>query len=74
MVALGGTAAQSLVGRAVAVLRERGPTLFGAQSGFITVHPSFLLRLPDERAKAVEYAQFVEDLIAVRGIASNSDA
>jgi uracil-DNA glycosylase len=74
VVALGGTAAQSLIGRTVAVLRERGPTLFRAQSGFITVHPSFLLRLPDERTKAVEYAQFVQDLIAVRGIASNSDA
>jgi probable DNA metabolism protein len=69
VVALGGTAAQSLTGRAVAVLRERGPVLFGAQSGFITVHPSFLLRLPDERTKAVEYTRFVEDLIAVRGIA-----
>jgi uracil-DNA glycosylase len=69
VVALGGTAAQSLIGRAVAVLRERGPTLFGAQTGFITVHPSFLLRFPDERTKASEYAQFVRDLIAVRGIA-----
>jgi uracil-DNA glycosylase len=74
VVALGGTAAQSLIGRGVAVLRERGPTLFGAQSGFITVHPSFLLRLPDGRTKSVEYAQFVQELIAVRGIASSSDA
>jgi uracil-DNA glycosylase len=69
VVALGGTAAQSLIGRTVAVLRERGPILFGAQAGFITVHPSFLLRLPDERTRAFEYTRFVRDLIAVRGIA-----
>jgi DNA polymerase len=30
--------------------------------GFITVHPSFLLRLPDESSKAREYGRFVEDL------------
>jgi DNA polymerase len=28
----------------------------------VTVHPSFLLRLPDEQRKAEEYARFVEDL------------
>ena len=30
--------------------------------GFITVHPSFLLRVPDEDARAREYAAFVADL------------
>ncbi len=30
--------------------------------GFITVHPSFLLRLPDEESKAREYKRFVADL------------
>lgn len=68
VVALGATAALSLAGRAVSVLRERGPASFGAQAGFITVHPSFLLRLPDERAKAAEYAKFVDDLKALREI------
>ena len=28
----------------------------------MTVHPSYLLRLPDEDAKAREYARFVDDL------------
>ena len=28
----------------------------------MTVHPSYLLRLPDEKAKAIAYAAFVEDL------------
>jgi DNA polymerase len=62
VVALGATAAQSLAGRAVSVLRERGPTRFAQRPGYITVHPSFLLRLPDERRKAEEYARFVADL------------
>jgi uracil-DNA glycosylase len=74
VVALGGTAARSLAGRAVPVLRERGPALFGAQAGFITVHPSFLLRLPDERTKATEYAKFVADLRMVRTMVGWEDA
>jgi DNA polymerase len=28
----------------------------------VTVHPSYLLRLPDEDAKAREYQRFVDDL------------
>jgi probable DNA metabolism protein len=66
VVALGATAAQSLAGRAVSVLRERGPAVFAQQAGFITVHPSFLLRLPDERRQREEYAKFVADLQRVR--------
>ena len=66
VVALGSTAAQSLAGRTVSVLRERGPTVFGAQAGFVTIHPSYLLRLPDERSKAREYEKFVADLVEVR--------
>ena len=37
-------------------------TLRDGVEGFITVHPSFLLRLPDERSRAHEYARFVADL------------
>jgi len=74
VVALGGTAARSLAGRAVSVLRERGPALFGAQAGFITIHPSFLLRLPDERRRAAEYAKFVADLKAVRSMVAPAAA
>ena len=35
---------------------------------FITVHPSFLLRIPDEAGRVREYAAFVRDLGAVRDI------
>jgi DNA polymerase len=68
VVALGGTAAQSLSGRAVSVLRERGPTSFSQRPGFVTVHPSFLLRLPDEQRKTEEYAKFVADLRSIRAL------
>lgn len=66
IVALGATAASSVFGRAVSVTRERGPVreIDGGAVGFITVHPSFLLRLPDAAAKAREYEFFVRDLRA----------
>jgi uracil-DNA glycosylase len=66
IVALGATAAQSLAGRSVSVLRERGPAALSGRAGFITVHPSFLLRLPDEKQKVAAYADFIADLRRVR--------
>ncbi|MGE3872588.1 MAG: UdgX family uracil-DNA binding protein [Parvibaculaceae bacterium] len=62
VVALGATAASALAGRTVSVIEERGPALFGEVRGFVTVHPSFLLRLPDAAAQEREYRNFVEDL------------
>jgi DNA polymerase len=32
------------------------------------VHPSYLLRLPDPEAKALEYQRFVEDLKIAAGL------
>ena len=63
-VALGATAARAVLGRAVTIGRERSRpiALDGNAQAFVTVHPSYLLRLPDEDAKAREYAAFVEDL------------
>ncbi len=64
VVAMGGTAARALLGRPVTITRERGRAidLPDGQRAFVTVHPSFLLRVPDEDAKAREYRAFVEDL------------
>jgi len=69
-VALGATAAQALTGRAVTIGRMRGreTELLGVR-GLITVHPSYLLRLPDEAAKAAEYKRFVADLALARKLA-----
>ncbi|WP_375463316.1 UdgX family uracil-DNA binding protein [uncultured Methylobacterium sp.] len=64
VVALGATAVLALTGKAIPVTRARGPFRFERldnRQGFITVHPSYLLRLPDE-AKAEAYAAFVDDL------------
>ena len=69
VIAMGATAAQSLFGRAMPIGKNRGRVL-GFQEGgaqaLITVHPSYLLRLPDEDAKAEAYAQFVRDLKLAR--------
>ena len=68
-VLLGATAARALLGRAVTVGRERGRVLRlpdGAPA-LVTVHPSFLLRVPDAAAQAREYAAFVADLRVAAG-------
>lgn len=69
-VMLGVTAAQAILGRSVTISRERGRpmALEGNAQGFVTVHPSFLLRLPDPEAKKREYAAFVEDLRRVAAL------
>ena len=63
-VALGATAGRSLFGRPVTIGRERGKALRLPDGGeaWITVHPSYLLRLPDPAQKEDEFARFVEDL------------
>jgi len=67
-VALGATAARSLTGKTVTISRERGRalTLADGSEAWITVHPSFLLRIEDRAAAALEYDRFVADLVAVR--------
>ncbi len=63
-VLLGATAARAVLGRAVTISRERGRPLAmeGNTQVLVTVHPSYLLRLPDEESKRREYAAFVADL------------
>ncbi len=63
-VALGATAARSLTGKTVTISRERGRvlTLADGSAAWITVHPSYLLRLPDKNQADEEFARFVEDL------------
>ena len=64
LVLMGATAARAVLGRAVTIGRERGQRIAMAdgQAAFVTVHPSFLLRLPDEESKRREYRAFVGDL------------
>jgi uracil-DNA glycosylase family protein len=72
--ALGATAVLALAGRSLPIGRSRGPTIFGGRSGFITVHPSYLLRMPDARAKAQGYRDFVADLRLIRQLAEKLQA
>jgi DNA polymerase len=64
VVALGATAAQALSGKAVAITKLRGQALEWADGrrGLATVHPSYLLRIPDHASKEAEYKKFVADL------------
>jgi DNA polymerase len=64
VVALGATAALALSGRAVTIQEMRGRELqWGdGRRGLLTVHPAFLLRLPDETTRRAEYTKFVADL------------
>jgi uracil-DNA glycosylase family protein len=67
IVALGATAAQGLVGKAIPVQRNRG-SVFTAENGlrvFMTIHPSALLRLQGEEEKRSGYASFVNDLRSI---------
>jgi DNA polymerase len=70
IVALGATAASAVFGRAVSVTKERGAagTLDHGALGVITVHPSYLLRLPDPATKAAEFERFVQDLAAAHAL------
>jgi uracil-DNA glycosylase family protein len=66
-VALGATAARSLFGKVVTISRMRGVAhgLAAGGEAWVTVHPSFLLRVPEEDRKREEYAKFVADLARI---------
>ena len=64
VVAMGATAAQCVFGKITPINKNRG-RLIDLDDGIkalVTVHPSYLLRLPDADAKAREYRRFVDDL------------
>lgn len=63
VVCLGATAAQALLGRDFRVTQERGKVLtFGALPIVATVHPSSILRAPDDETRHAEMARFIDDL------------
>lgn len=62
IVALGSTAVLALTGKALPINRNRGEADFGGRRGFITIHPSYLLRLQDKASKDQGYGDFVGDL------------
>nr|WP_314466574.1 UdgX family uracil-DNA binding protein [uncultured Novosphingobium sp.] len=64
VIAMGATAARSLTGRAVTVGQERGRpvALPDGTPCWITVHPSYLLRLPPDADAEAEFARYVADI------------
>ena len=72
LVCLGATAAQTVFGPSFRVTRERGKVLSSklAPRALATVHPSSLLRQPDEESRQREYERFVVDLQAARKAAN----
>jgi uracil-DNA glycosylase family protein len=69
LVCMGATAAQAIFGPSFRVTRERGKLLESelAPKVVATVHPSSLLRQPDEESREREYKLFVADLrVAVK--------
>ncbi|HXH22072.1 MAG TPA: UdgX family uracil-DNA binding protein [Dehalococcoidia bacterium] len=72
IVALGSTAASAVFGPGVRVMRDRGQVLdtrFGVP-GLVTVHPSALLRAPDEASRQQAFAALVRDLEVVVAVLS----
>ena len=69
VVCLGSTAGQTIFGPSFRVTKERGKVLSSrlAPRVVATVHPSSLLRQPDEESREREYTRFVADLrVAVK--------
>jgi uracil-DNA glycosylase family protein len=67
-VALGATAAQGLLGKAVPVLKMRG-NVIEREDGlkvFLTIHPSLILRIREAEDKEAEKARFLEDMREIR--------
>ncbi len=64
VVALGATAARSLLGRPLTITKLRGRMLQlpDGTAAFVTIHPSFLLRIRDDADKKREYDNFIADL------------
>ena len=65
LVCLGATAAGAILGPKVRVTRDRGHIVASpfAERTMATIHPSAILRAPDEEARRTEYARFVDDLM-----------
>lgn len=64
VICLGATAAQALLGRQFRVTKDRGRFIESPLAKYVmaTVHPSSILRAPDEESRHAEMARFIDDL------------
>jgi uracil-DNA glycosylase len=70
IVCLGATAAQALLGRTFRVTKQRGEFVASGLAPHVTatIHPSAILRAPDDEARREEMRRFVEDLRKVAAV------
>ena len=70
LVCLGSTAAQALLGRQFRVTAQRGKFVDSPLASYVTatVHPSSILRAPDDETRHKEMERFIEDLKLVSGV------
>ncbi len=70
LVCLGATAAQALLGKTFKVTRQRGEWIRASWAPRVlaTVHPSAILRAPDDEARHAEMERFVADLEKVASV------
>jgi probable DNA metabolism protein len=71
---LGASAGRALLGRAVTVGRERGRRIHlpDGAAGFLTVHPSYLLRIENPATQRAERQRFVDELRAAAALAGQA--
>ena len=67
IVCLGATAAQALLGKSFKVTAHRGELIHSPLAALVmaTVHPSSLLRAPDDETRRLETKRFIDDLRVV---------
>lgn len=76
IVCLGATAAQALLGSGFRVSQRRGEVISSslAQAVVATIHPSAILRAPDDATRRAERMRFVDDLKAVAAVLQREEA
>jgi DNA polymerase len=76
VVCLGASAAQALLGKEFRVSRERGKAIKSTLAALIvaTVHPSSILRAPEDASREEQRKQFVNDLKAVKRLLKSTSA
>ena len=74
IVCLGATAAQALLGPRFLVSKQRGQFIESTLAPYImaTVHPSSILRAPDEETRHIEKRRFIDDLKKVARVISKN--
>ena len=68
LVCMGATAAQSVTGKSIAIMKERGKFIDSVlgKLTFVTIHPSAILRQRDNDEREQEYRRFASELKLVK--------